>query len=98
MDNQKAAFQELLKVWEQETMLISSVTEMENHYALKAIVKMGKPAIPLILTELQKKPSHIFIALAKITGINPVKPGHAGKLDKITDDWLKWGKKMRYLD
>ena len=62
-----------------------------SHPAYRRIVAMGGPAIPLILDQLRRQPSHIFWALHEITGANPVKPESAGKVGEMVEDWLKWG-------
>jgi hypothetical protein len=35
-------------------------------------------------------PWYAIIALTRITGANPIKPEHAGRLYNIVDDWLTW--------
>jgi len=52
---------------------------------------MGEIAIPLILDQLRKQPTHLFWALYEITGINPVDPASAGNIRAMIDAWLEWG-------
>ncbi len=35
-------------------------------------------------------PWYAIMALGQITGANPIKPDHAGRLFDIIDDWLAW--------
>ena len=58
---------------------------------------MGKPAIPLLLNELQRDLDHWFFALREIAGVNPVPLKDAGYVEKMRDAWLSWGRKNNYL-
>ena len=37
----------------------------------------------------------VVLALARITGINPIKKKHAGYLREIINDWLAWDDKRK---
>lgn len=91
-DDDVKTFQKLADQWRRETMDISSLTEMVSHPAYLAIIGMGNVATPLLLSELEKKPSHWFVALAAINRCNPVPVADAGNLKKMTEAWLKWGR------
>src|SRR4051794_22389937 len=54
-------FQRLKDEWENATVNISSFDQMIAHPAYVAIIKMGKPAIPLLLNELSTSPNHCFL-------------------------------------
>ncbi|MEK6546400.1 MAG: hypothetical protein AABZ28_07695 [Nitrospinota bacterium] len=83
--------------WETETAILSSATEIAMHPAYQQIIGMGNVAVPLILSEMKKKPGHWFWALKSITGEDPVSPERRGKIKKMTEVWLNWGKKQGYL-
>lgn len=83
--------------WEAETAMLSSVTEIAMHPAYQQIIGMGKPAIPLILSEMKGKPGHWFWALKSITGEDPVLPEQRGRMKEMTEAWLRWGKEQGYL-
>lgn len=85
-------FNELKYQWQQETMYLSSANQMCNHPAYQAIIAMGKPVVPFILNELQKRTGHWFWALTEITGENPILPEHAGDMEAMRQDWLDWAK------
>ena len=85
-------FQKLAETWQAETIHISSSSQMALHPAYQRIIGMGPDAIPLLLEELQKKPDRWSWALRAITGENPVKEEHRGKLALIAQDWIEWGK------
>lgn len=63
---------------------------------LKKIVTLGEPAIPLILDELSRGPSWIFIALEEITGENPISETGSDSLEEINEGWLRWGDEHGY--
>lgn len=46
--------------------------------------------MPLIIAELEREPDHWFIALHAITGADPVKPDHAGRIRLMAKDWTEW--------
>ncbi len=89
-------FHALVASWNKETAFLSSVTEMAIHPAYQQIIGMGKDAIPLILKELEKNPNHWFWALKAIAGEDPVNPEDRGKIAKMAEAWLKWGKENGY--
>lgn len=60
------------------------------------IIGMGKPAIALILQDLKKEPDHWFWALRSITGENPIQPDDRGRLQKMAEAWLEWGRQHGY--
>lgn len=90
-------FDELAEEWREGTRLTSSLTDMVLHPAYQRIIGMGPKAISLILRELQERPAHWFWALSAITGEDPVDPEDAGRLNKMTEAWLKWGRQRGYL-
>jgi len=87
-----------LKVeWEVDTAHLSSITEIAIHPAYQQIIGMGPIAIPLILSEMKRKPGHWFWALKSITGEDPVLPEQTGQITQMTEAWLRWGKEQGYL-
>jgi hypothetical protein len=62
-----------------------------------AILAMGKPALPLILDELEQNGGHWFLALRLIAETDPVPPEHAGKVKLMREDWLAWGRQKDFL-
>jgi hypothetical protein len=87
-------FQALAETWRREVQFLSSVTEMVLHSAYQRIIGMGAAVVPHLLRELERRPDHWFWALTAITGADPVKPEDRGKLRKMTDAWLRWGKEQ----
>lgn len=90
-------FSELAKEWREATRLSSSLTDMFLHPAYQRIIGMGPKAVPMILRDLQFTPAHWFWALSAITGEDPVNPEDAGRLKKMTEAWLDWGRERGYI-
>jgi len=90
-------FEQLFQQWKKETLMSSDGDEIIRHPAYRQIIGLGKQVVPFILIKLQEDAQHLFHALFKITGENPIQPSHAGQLGKMTTDWLNWGKKNGYL-
>jgi len=91
-------FRDLSRQWRKETVHMSSASRMAKHPAYQEIIKMGRPAIPLLLGELRRKPDHWFVALHAITRVNPVPKESEGKLEEMTTAWLCWGQKEGYIE
>jgi hypothetical protein len=89
-------FRELASTWKAESMFLSSVTDMSSLPSYQEIIRMGTPAIPLLLGELEREPDHWFIALMSITGEDPVPAEDRGDLDKMAAAWLRWGRDRGY--
>ena len=89
-------FERLAAVWRDETSHLSSSTQMAAHPAYEEIIALGQDVVPLLLRELAREPDHWFTALKRITGANPVDPVDRGRIDKMAEAWLKWGKKAGY--
>ncbi|MCA1716885.1 MAG: hypothetical protein LC781_08565 [Actinobacteria bacterium] len=85
-------FHELVDEWRAGTRLTSSLTDVVLHPAYQTIIGLGPGAVPLILRELQDRPAPWFWALSYITRADPVKPEDAGRLKKMTEAWLEWGR------
>ncbi len=85
-------FERFFQQWYAETAGYSNPDLIRGHPMYLKMVKLGKPAIPLILRKLQEKPCFLFAALKKISGENPVLKAHAENFNFVLNDWLKWGK------
>ncbi|MCL1991331.1 MAG: hypothetical protein FWG66_00065 [Spirochaetes bacterium] len=79
-------------MWHNETKYLSSPKMFENkHY--RNIISLGMNAVPGIIEKLKETPSHLFEALAEITGEDPVDETHWGDLEQMAQDWIKWWEK-----
>ena len=91
-----AQVDELAKIWELERPQGVDVSEMISHLAYQRIIGLGPTVIPFILSKLERQPSHWFWALHVLTGADPVKPEHQGRLRDMANDWIEWGKARGY--
>jgi hypothetical protein len=89
-------FFELANQWRRETNHMSLMSDIILHPAYQRIIGMGLNVVPLILRELSKEPDHWFWALRSITGANPIKPEDRGRLKKMAEAWLDWGRQHGY--
>lgn len=85
-------FDSLAEAWRRECAHLSSLREMVLHPAYQQIIGMGREALPFVLRELERRPDHWDWALWAITGENPVRPEHCGRLADIARDWLDWAR------
>jgi hypothetical protein len=90
-------FQELVKKWKAAGRSQSLVRNIATHTAYQQIIGLGKPAMPLILAELQKELDHWFWALEAITGQDPVPEESKGNLEEMARIWLQWGRDHKYV-
>jgi len=89
-------FVTLVRDWKAGRGVSSSSRELAKHPAYEAIIRLGRPVVPLLLRELQREPDHWFIALRSITNADPVPPEHRGDLRAMAADWAAWGQANGY--
>jgi len=89
-------FAKLAATWREETRFSSRMGRDAEHPAYREIIAMGEKAVPLLLADLEKEADHWFIALYRITGVNPVLKEDAGNIDKMAAAWLAWGRANGY--
>ena len=91
--NTREWFKTLAEEWHRETAAHSSMTMRKRHRAYQEIVKLGRPAVPLLLEALRTMPDFWFPALRDITKANPVNPNDRGDYDKMVNAWQEWGRR-----
>ncbi|MEO1395544.1 MAG: hypothetical protein AAFV90_21790 [Cyanobacteria bacterium J06634_5] len=89
-------FNQLAQEWRANTALLSDLSKKSMHPAYQRIIGMGQEVLPLLLKELERRPGHWFWALGAITGANPVKPENRGRMKRMAQDWLEWGRDHGY--
>lgn len=96
METLEERFRRLAEVWDRDTMYLSSTTEIMAHPAMREIIQMGKPVVPLMLREMEQGHRHWVWALPEITGARPVPAEEAGNIPKMTQTWLRWARENGY--
>ena len=74
-----------------DTRFTSSLHEMSMHPAYQRIIGLGRPALPMILLELQREPDYWFWALSAIAGEDPFPAASQGRLDEMAETWIRGG-------
>jgi hypothetical protein len=78
-------FHRLEAEWDADTAVLSNPNKIMGHPAMRAIVALGEPVVPLILRELQAGPSLLVWALPEIVGAHPE---FEGNVSTMTNAWL----------
>jgi hypothetical protein len=95
----ESKFRDLANQWAELTAYRSNMSALRLDPLFHEIVALGEPAIPLILRELERKPSvSWFGLLATMTGENPVPSEVAGRVAEMAGSWLAWGRRQGYLE
>jgi hypothetical protein len=89
-------FRNLAAAWKDEAAVLSSVSDTIALPLYQEIIRMGPPAVPLLLRELERDPHYWFWALTAITGEDPVPPSSRGNVAEMIQAWLRWGKDKGY--
>ena len=77
--------------WREESVFLSSPSEMAKCEPYQEIIKMGEKAIPFIIDQLRSNdPDHWFFALSQITDEDPIAPENYGNLKNMANDWISW--------
>jgi hypothetical protein len=90
-------FRRLEAQWKADTLVLSDPGKIMGHPAMRALIAMGEEVVPLILRDLQDKPSLLVWALPDITGENLAPPKIEGgflkwNVDTQIEAWLRWGR------
>jgi hypothetical protein len=81
-------FNYLANKWKRETAGYSTSYHITKHEAYLDIIGMGK-----------QEPDYWFVALKHIVKpkVDPIPNEHYGDLEKMTEDWLNWGRENNIL-
>ena len=88
-------FSQLVAKWDEETQFLSDLKEVVLHSSYQSIIGLGPQVIPLIMREMQERPSEWFWALKAISRENPAELCRG--IQQMTEAWLKWGKQKGYI-
>jgi hypothetical protein len=86
----------LKDAWHRAVAHHSSSTFRNSHPAYREIIGLGPAVVPLLLRDMQEHNTHWFVALAEITGADPVPDEDAGKIRAMVEDWLRWAMEHGY--
>jgi hypothetical protein len=86
----KASFNYYYEEWNKEIKYQSSTDVITSNPFFKRIIALGSEVVPYIIEVLRDTPSFLIVALYRITGANPVKPDHCGRIKEMTRDWVEW--------
>lgn len=89
-------FEQLAEEWRRARPRGGSLADIVAVEAYQRVIGMGKDAIPLIVRSLVTRPDHWFWALHCITGQNPVRKEHEGRLVQMAQDWIDWARTEGY--
>ena len=89
----EARFRTLAKEWSRDVSNVSSVGVLTSHPKYKQIVRLGWDVVPFLLVDLQSNRGFWFTALNEITGIRPFDSSDAGNSRRMTEAWIKWGRR-----
>jgi hypothetical protein len=90
-------FRHLANEWSEDTWHISSISDLTAHPSYRKIVDMGMDVVPFLLKDLQQTRRFWFPALSEITKLRPFDPRHTGDVARMTEAWIAWGKKKRFI-
>jgi hypothetical protein len=87
----------LLGTWRDQTTYESSTTRLTGHPAYQELIAAGPAALPYLFRDLrQTGDGHLSMALATLTGVDPVPPEDRGHVRKVADAWLGWARENGY--
>ena len=87
-------FDKLKTEWKSKTRHMSNSAQMATVWSYQQIIGMGRPALPLILKELERETDHWFWALEAISGENPIAAEQAGQVEDMAKAWIEWGQQQ----
>ncbi len=86
-------FLRLATDWSEHTRHVSSINDLTSYPSYQRIINLGWDVVPLLLVDLQQNKRFWFPALYAITKVRPFDPSDAGNGKRMTDAWVKWGKR-----
>src|SRR5262249_60614047 len=89
-------FRRLAAVWDREPLSLSDSDATARPPASQAIIQMGPAVVPLLLRDMEETHRHWFEALMKMTGANPVPAADCGRIPRMVEAWLRWGRENGY--
>lgn len=95
-DLERAEFYTHYKHWRESTMLYQSIDKILDSSHYRAIINMGKRAVPYILEQIQERPDMVVFALRKILGFTVIpKNRKIVPVDEQCRMWINYFKKNK---
>ena len=94
----ESLFGRLVQEWHHDTDVLSDSSRLAMHPAYQRIIGLGPQVVPLILREMRDRGGHWFWALRSITGDNPVPAEEVGRVARMKELWLQWGREKGYIE
>lgn len=94
----RARFERHADAWHDETDGMSAGSRITSSAHYLAIIALGKPAIPLILRDLESRGGFWYPALQALSGEWPVDESDNGKPRRMKEAWIAWGRQHGYLE
>jgi hypothetical protein len=88
-DEERQLFQAYVEQWRADTLALSSTRQITSHPNYKKIIELGRKVLPLVLQELQDRPTYWFAALEELAPEGP--RGPFGNFNERRQAWLTWG-------
>ena len=76
--------------WKKQTKYNSNPDKIFSNKHYLAIIQLGRPVIPLLISDIIRNNNRWFFALEKITGENPVPKNFAGIITAMNNFWITW--------
>lgn len=90
-------YEKLATEWCGDTGLWSTTSHIIRHKNYKLLVGMGRMIVPYIIEDFEKYGTHsntfswgTFELLSELTGAQPVRVDHQGRVNLVIQDWIKW--------
>ncbi len=86
-----SAYLAVFRMWQVDTAFLSDPNKIKEHQAFPALVRHAETALPIILSELRKRPSFFVWVLNEAFGGKEGTPRGPGNLRQLADEWVRWG-------
>lgn len=86
-------FRQLANDWSENTRHVSSSKDLASYPSYREIIGLGWDVVPLLLKDLEENKRFWFPALYAITNVRPFDPSDAGNGRRMTEAWVRWGKR-----
>jgi hypothetical protein len=97
----RAEFDALADEWERHRQKIwysSNIRDYLDHPAVRKLVGLGRPAIPLIIERYKKDQLPWGFVLQEITGVKIIEDPNRFNPDEVKRRWVEWWEETRRAD